>query len=75
MSRKSELTVTSKDRAVAVRTLAGIVEAWADARTDATSERRDDLRHDKTKAVLDFFNFVGKTPEQVTPGDLKEWQA
>ncbi|MDE3088769.1 MAG: tyrosine-type recombinase/integrase, partial [Chloroflexota bacterium] len=75
MSNQSSLIVTSRDRAVAVRSLASLVAAWADARTDATSERRGDLRHDKTKAVLDFFAFVGKTPEQITANDVREWQA
>lgn len=75
MRGKGDLVVTSKENALAVRDLAGIVEAWADVRTDASSERRGDLRRDKTKAVLDFFAFAGKAPEQISPDDVRQWQA
>ena len=51
------------------------IAAWADATTDASSRRRKDLRRDKSRAVLDFFAFSGKSPEQVRPRDVKAWQA
>lgn len=35
---------------------------WADASTDPTSDRRDDLEHDKTKAVHDFFEWICTSP-------------
>ena len=47
---------------------------WADATTDPTSDRRDDLLHDKTKAVSDFFHWICKPVDQITPGDVKSWQ-
>ena len=31
---------------------------WADATTNPTSDRREDLLHDKTTAVSDFFLWV-----------------
>ena len=48
--------------------------AWADSTTDSTSERRQDLLRDKTRAVGDFFSWVGKAIDQVTPADVKGWQ-
>ena len=51
------------------------IAAWADATTDASSRRRKDLQRDKSRAVLDFFAFSGKSPEQVRPRDVKAWQA
>jgi len=48
---------------------------WADSTTDATSERRDDLIRDKTRAVADFFTAARKPPTHVTPDDVKAWQA
>lgn len=49
--------------------------AWADATTDASSRRRADLLRDKRRAVVDFFEFVGKPPNQVASMDVKAWQA
>ncbi len=59
------------------RTLAGEapILAWADARTDPTSSRRHDLIRDKARAVAEFFSFCGKSPEKVTPEDVKHWKA
>jgi integrase len=51
------------------------VALWADARTDPASDRRLDLLRDKRIAVSDFFAHVGKHPAQVTPLDVKTWQA
>ena len=51
------------------------IYAWADATTDATSERRDDLIRDKTRAVADGLQFIGKHLDQITPDDVKRWQA
>jgi hypothetical protein len=34
--------------------------AWADATTNPTSDRREDLLNDKKKAVQDFFEWIGK---------------
>ena len=68
MQEKSFIKVT--------RTLVGEapILAWADTKTDPSSSRRHDLIRDKASAVVEFFNFCGKSPEQVTPGDVKLWQ-
>jgi len=55
--------------------MSAAVLAWADARTDASSRRRGDLLRDKTRAVADFFGFTKKGADQITPGDVKAWQA
>jgi integrase len=57
---------------VALRNAIGL---WADATTDSGSERRLNLLHDKTQAVLTFFEQLGKHPGAVNPIDVKTWQA
>lgn len=59
----------------AIQALADVISLWADRTTDSTSARRADLRRDKSNAVLDFFQFTGKLPADVTPLDVKVWQA
>jgi site-specific recombinase XerD len=54
--------------------LQNAISLWADARTDPESARRRDLLRDKTKAVTDFFTYIGKHPAQVTALDVKAWQ-
>jgi integrase len=54
--------------------LKNAVSLWADATTDAESVRRQDLLRDKTRAVVAFFNLVGKHPAAVLPADVKRWQ-
>jgi integrase len=54
--------------------LRNAVSLWADATTDATSARRIDLLRDKTKAVIAFFDLIGKHPAAVLPADVKRWQ-
>lgn len=55
--------------------LKNAIQLWADASTAADSGRRADLLRDKQAAVTAFFNFAGKHPGDVTPLDVKEWQA
>jgi integrase len=49
--------------------------AWAEATTDRTLERRDDLVNDKSKVVASFFALTRKDPAEVRTPDVKEWQA
>lgn len=48
---------------------------WADATTGSASERRDDIRRDKRRAVTSFFASSRKHPGEVTTADIKQWQA
>jgi site-specific recombinase XerD len=50
-------------------------QAWAEATTDRSLDRRDDLIHDKSKVVASFFAFSHKAPAEVRTTDVKEWQA
>lgn len=50
------------------------IEAWLSKTTNAKLTRAKDIKNDKSKAVLDFFGFVQKSPEQVLPGDIIKWQ-
>lgn len=55
----------------AVYTAVGI---WAEATSDPQSPRFLDLRRDKTRVLLDFFDQLGKHPAAVTPADVQAWQ-
>lgn len=50
-------------------------ELWADATTNTISPRRHDILRDKRKVVIAFFDYVKKTPSEVTPLDVKDWQS
>jgi len=49
-------------------------QAWAEATTDRSLDRRADLAHDKSKIVASFFAFSRKGPSEVRASDVKEWQ-
>lgn len=52
------LAVTD-DRQLAVRTA---TDLWAEATTASTTQRREEVIHDKVAAVRDFFDLTGKMP-------------
>lgn len=54
--------------------LRNAVSLWVDATTDGGSDRRADLRRDKTQAVVSFFNFVAMHPAEVLPADVQRWR-
>jgi integrase len=54
--------------------LANAVSFWTDATTGGSIARRQDIKRDKSNAVLSFFGFSGKHPAAVTPADVKGWQ-
>jgi len=49
------------------------VELWAESTTDQMTTRYKDLLRDKAGAIVGFFEFVGKAPQEVTPGDVRAW--
>jgi integrase len=59
-------------RQLALKTAAGL---WAETTTASTTGRREEVMHDKVAAVRDFFDFTGKSPAEVTPGDVQAWRA
>ena len=71
MSNYQNLVPAGQGDRIALR---NAVSLWADATTDAASVRRPDLLRDKSKAVIAFFDFVGKHPAALLPSDVKSWQ-
>lgn len=51
------------------------IRLWSDSCTLPDAGRREDLLRDKHRAVEAFFAFIKKHPGEVTPQDVKEWQA
>jgi integrase/recombinase XerD len=47
---------------------------WADATTDAGSDRYSDLRRDKTQAIVSFFNSIAMHPAEVLPAHVQSWR-
>jgi len=54
--------------------MAAAIHLWADATTDPASPRRHDLRRDKEAAVGAFFAHCRRSPQLVTPREVKAWQ-
>src|SRR5205085_377005 len=50
-------------------------DLWAEATTAATTQRREEVMHDKVSAVRSFFDFTGKNPADATPGDVQAWRS
>jgi integrase/recombinase XerD len=48
---------------------------WADTTTRIKSQRRDDIRRDKRRAVEDFFSFARKRPADISSEDVRAWQS
>lgn len=51
-----------------------VVESWLTRTVNGSLKRANDIRNDKSKAVFDFFDFCGKSAEQVLPSDVEEWR-
>ena len=51
-----------------------VVESWLTRTVNSSLKRANDIRNDKSKAVFDFFDFCGKSAEQVLPSDVEEWR-
>lgn len=72
VEEKALQLISLQDDLPAIRAAA---RAWAEATTDRTLERRDDLVNDKSKVVASFFALTGKASTEVKTPDVKEWQA
>lgn len=51
-----------------------VIESWLTRTVNPSLKRANDIRNDKSKAVFDFFDFCGKSAEQVLPFDVEEWR-
>lgn len=72
---ESEQALLPPDEVGSQTAILAVAQLWAQSTTDRTLARRDDLIHDKAKAVGSFFAFCRKRPTEVDPADVKEWQA
>ncbi len=50
-----------------------VIDSWLIRTVNNSLARKDDIKNDKSKAVLDFFDFCRKSAEQVLPSDVEEW--
>lgn len=71
MENSTSLIRHGEDFEVALR---NALDLWADATTQSTSRRPEELRHDKKVAVINFFSFVRKHPAGVKPADVRQWR-
>lgn len=71
-NEKSALVVSNDSRQVA---LENAIAIWSDATTNTISSRRQDIRRDKQNAVISFFDYAEKQLPDITPIDVKAWQA
>lgn len=55
--------------------VAAAVEAWAERTTNPLSRRRNELMHDKKRAVADLLAFSKKHPLAIRPKDCLAWRA
>lgn len=70
-----EKRITKVTRSPKYSATGAVIRAWANTTTDPTSSRRHDQIRDKVRVVAEFFSFCGNSPEKVTPGVVKLWQA
>lgn len=54
--------------------LNSVMESWLTRTVNSSLKRSNDIRNDKSKAVFDFFDFCGKSAEQILPSDVEEWR-
>lgn len=50
------------------------VEAWVNKTSSSNLARAKDIKNDKSRAIFNFFDFTGKSPERVLPQDVIDWQ-
>jgi site-specific recombinase XerD len=73
VNHTEELQTVTPDLSVSLD-VESVVESWLTRTTNSSLKRADDIRNDKSKAIFDFFDFCGKSAEQVLPGDVEEWR-
>ena len=74
MKTSEELQISPNDSFSVSLDVNGVVESWLTRTVNPSLKRSNDIRNDKSKAVFDFFDFCGKSAEQVLPGDVEEWR-
>lgn len=69
-----ELQIPNSENFTVSLDVNSVVESWLTRTVNPSLKRSNDIRNDKSKAVFDFFDFCGKSVEQVLPGDIEEWR-
>ena len=69
----SELILSNQTFAVSLD-VNSTVDSWLSKTVNFASVRANDIKNDKGKAVLDFFDWINKSPEAVLPQDILAWQ-
>ncbi|MDQ2745798.1 MAG: tyrosine-type recombinase/integrase [Acidobacteriota bacterium] len=74
MKTDEELQISAADNFTLALDVDAVVESWLTRTVNPSLQRSRDIRNDKSKAVLDFFDFSGKSAEAVLPSDVEEWR-
>ncbi len=74
MNLSNQLEYSNFDSFTVSLDINSVVESWLTRTINASLKRSNDIRNDKSKAVFDFFDFCGKSAEQVLPNDVEEWR-
>ncbi len=74
MKTSEELQILDADNFTLALDVNAVVESWLTRTVNPSLRRSNDIRNDKSKAVFDFFDFCGKSAEQVLPRDVEEWR-
>ncbi len=74
MTTSEELQILDSDKFSISLDVNAVVESWLTRTVNPSLKRSNDIRNDKSKAVFDFFDFCGKSAEQVLPSDVEEWR-
>ena len=69
-----QLQISNTDNFSVSLDINSVVESWLTRTVNSSLKRSNDIRNDKSKAVFDFFDFCGKSAEQVLPKDVEEWR-
>ena len=74
MNNNKQLQISNTDNFSVSLDINSVVESWLTRTVNSSLKRSNDIRNDKSKAVFDFFDFCGKSAEQVLPKDVEEWR-
>ena len=74
MKTSEELQILDAENFTLALDVNAVVESWLTRTVNPSLKRSNDIRNDKSKAVFDFFDFCGKSAEQVLPSDVEEWR-
>ncbi len=69
-----QLQISNSDDFTISLDVNSVIESWLTRTVNSSLKRSNDIRNDKSKAVFDFFDFCGKSAEQVLPDDVEEWR-